>query len=183
MRKIVFSGGTHCGKTTLIEHYKSLGLTIVAEPGMTFISELVQEMGLETYKKWREENKQEFFDRLVVRQLELENDVPYGAECVFFDRSIVDTIAMAIYSGVEVPVLAINYVKENRYDDIFICELLPHFEARITSGRVFTLEDSKNIAKLVSDTYTVHGYETFALPAVSVDERISIINKQIGFPR
>lgn len=180
MRRVVFSGGTHCGKTTLIEHYRSLGYPTVPEPGMTFIGELVASMGLEEYRAWRADNQQEFFNRLVERQVELESTLPPEGTYVFLDRSMMDTVAMCRHVGVKVPELAVERARAFRYDDVFICDLLPDFDNRAHTGRVFTREDSENIARLVHEAYDEFGYSPIHLPPISVEERLATINQQIG---
>ena len=184
MRKVVFSGGTHGGKTTLVEHFKSLGYLAVPEPGLTFISELVEEMGLEKYKDWRSKNQQEFFNRLVRRQVQLEEEILVQTQdlsVVFFDRSFIDTIAMCHHVGVSVPREAYEYLKKQRYDLIFFCEMIPDFDERGNTGRVFTKEDSRKIAGLVEQEYKKQGYECIKLPPISFEDRLEIVSAELGF--
>ena len=176
MQKVVFAGGTYCGKTTLVEYYGSLGFPVVPEAGIAFITELKNKMGLEPYLQYRKEHGQEFFERLAQKQIVLEVDLPQTDRFLFFDRGMIDTIVMTKLAGQTVSEEAISYAKFHRYDHIFVCEILPGFDGRQNTGRAWTREDSEKLVEMSYREYTEYGYHPIRLPAVSLEERIELIN-------
>ena len=180
MKKVVFAGGTYCGKTTLIEYYRSLGFPIVSEAGIAFITELKESMGLEAYLEYRKNQGKEFFERLAQRQIQLEKNLPDSGSFLFFDRGMIDTIVMTRFAGESVSEEAMTYAKTHKYDVVFVCEILPSFDGRQSSGRAWTREDSEKLVEMAFDEYKAQGYDPIRLPAVSVEERVKIVNKVLG---
>lgn len=180
MKKIVIAGGTHCGKTTLIGHYQSLGYPIVPESGIQIITEMKDRMGLEEYREWRQANPKPFFELIEERQIDAETKAPTEGDFLFLDRGMQDTIVMEKYTGIAPSERALEYARTIRYDTIFICEVLPNFDNRQNTGRTFTHEDSLKLTELAYLEYKAHGYEPIRVPPISLEERIALINKEIG---
>lgn len=180
MKKVVFSGGTYCGKTTLVNSFRDLGYPVVPEAGILFMTELKDAMGMEAYKEWRFNNQQEFFEQLVEKQAYLESVEHKDVEFVFYDRSFADTIAMCEYLGIQAPRKAVEKFNEKAYDFIFVCDMLPDFDERQETARVFNQQDSERINQLVREVYLNTGYHPVILGPVSLAERIEIVKATIG---
>ncbi|GEM_PF-2449744 len=180
MKKIVIAGGTHCGKTTLIEHYRDAGYPVVAEAAIPIMTRLKDEMGLEEYRAWRKTNAQEFFEMIEDAQIANEAAASTDADFLFLDRGIQDTIVMERYVGVVPTERALRHAKENRYDLVLICDTLPEFDGRGDTGRTFTHEDSLKLTELAHQQYLADGYEPIRIPPVSLEERIALINKVLS---
>jgi len=180
MKRIVFVGGSHCGKTTLLEHYQAAGYPVIPEAAMFIMTQLKDELGLEQYRDWRSRNTQEFFNRVCEKQIELEQNAPVQSQILFLDRGVPDMIAISGYHGGTPSRHILDYPKTHRYDAVFLCELLDHFDDRPETGRMHTREDSRKIVELVYEEYHKYGYRPIRLGPSSVEERIRIIDQTLG---
>lgn len=179
MKKVVFVGGSHCGKTTLLEQFKSAGYPVVPEAAGLVMKQLVEDMGLERYREWRSNNLGKFFELVCEKQIELEQNIPSDEQIIFLDRGVPDMIAVSRYHGAIQPEHITSYPHTNRYDAIFLCELLDHFDDRRETGRMHTREDSRQIVELVYKEYKKYGYDPVRLAPVSVEERVELIQRTI----
>jgi predicted ATPase len=180
MKKVVFVGGSHCGKTTLLEHYKSAGYQAVPEAAMLVTAELKEKMGLEQYRDWRSKNPAKFFGLISEKQMEFEQNAPSDSSILFLDRGVPDMIAICRYHGATLPERTLAYPETHRYDFVFLCELLDHFDDRPETGRMHTQEDSHRIVELIYEEYKKYGYDPIRLAPVSVEERTKVINQTLG---
>ena len=179
MRKIVFAGGTHSGKTSLVEHFEDAGYRVVSESGIEVVNEMIDELGWEGYRSWRKQRPDEFVYRIALRQIENEKNISEGDDTVFFDRGILDYAAMARHLGRPIPPIIVQYAKQNRYDLVFLCDTLAAEDVRVGEGRFFTTEDSLHICRYADMLYREYGYEPVHLPDVPIGERIRIIGKTL----
>jgi len=179
MRKIVFAGGTHCGKTTLVEYFAKEGQATVSESGIHAISKFVDVMGWGGYRSWRLAHQEEFVEKMLEEQIRFEAKASQDAPYVFYDRGIIDYFAMADHLSVSFHSKFDAYAREYRYDLVFLCEPLAHFDQREQSGRMFTREDSKKLTIRAESLYREFGYVPIRLPDIPVPARVAIILKTI----
>lgn len=178
MEKAVFAGGTHSGKTTLLEFFQSDGYAVVPESGIAIVAPLIESMGWEGYRTWRTEHPSEFLERIVAHQIEAESRIPEDASTVFFDRGILDYAAMALHMGVPAPRNLFEYARTHPYSTVFICEtLLSRADERAEKGRFFTTEDSLKLGEYAENLYREHGYEPVRLPDIPIFERVARVKE------
>ncbi|MFH0837379.1 MAG: hypothetical protein V1870_04580 [Candidatus Aenigmatarchaeota archaeon] len=63
--KIVISGGTYAGKTSIIHEFSKEGYKTIPDIGMHVIEELNKKMGTEKQKAWRKKHPREFYEKIV----------------------------------------------------------------------------------------------------------------------
>jgi predicted ATPase len=177
MKKVVFAGGTHSGKTTLIDYFRSAGYPVLSESGIEVVNELIAERGWDEYRIWRKKNPDEFLRRIFLRQIESEKTISDGKDFVFFDRGILDYAAMAAHLGLSIPPDIVTYAQQNPYDAIFICDTLAAEDARLGEGRFFTTTDSLKIGEHAERLYREYGYNPFRLPDVPIEERVQKVKE------
>lgn len=185
MRKVVFAGGTHCGKTTLVDYFANEGYNTVPESGIKVVNNLIEEMTWERYRAWRLDNQAAFFEKVTSAQIAIEGTIRAHTPFVFFDRGILDYIAMGEHIGAAIDEKALRHARSARYDVVFICEPLSSFDTRIDEGRMFGKGDSIRITELAQELYMAFGYTPVVLPDIPVIERIAIIKRTLAefFPK
>ncbi len=176
MKKVVITGGTYSGKTTLISHFSNEGYRVVNEAASEILSQLNGLLGLESQRKWRARNTLAFQDLIWSRIQLLESKV-IGAkedEIVFFDRGIYD--GFAYLEGEEVDHLFSKYYgAHSGYHYAFVLQTLRGFDERKDSGRISTEISSIQAGKRLENVYRSRGVETYRVPIMSVSERASWI--------
>lgn len=178
--RIVLTGGTYAGKSSLLESFKKQGFQTVPETGMQIISEISQKLGVEEQKKWRSENTVGFFRLIFERQLELESKTKQDSNnIIFHDRGIHDYLAFMKLEGVEPPKEFVELAKNNPYDVAFICEILPGFDGRKQTGRVVTREQSYQLKELIQNIYKEFGIKTIFVKDMPTEERVEFIKKEL----
>jgi len=182
MKKIVFAGGTHCGKTTLVEYFAKEGYGTVPESGIVIINECIERVGWDNYRSWRLAHQDIFVQQMLEKQVRFEEDAlalkksPY----VFYDRGIIDYFSMAKHLNVSFDEKFAEYARTSRYDAVFLCEPLSHFDSREKAGRTFTRKDSTLLTTLAGSLYREFGYEPIHLPDIPIPERVAIIKRTIA---
>lgn len=179
MQQIVFAGGTHGGKTTLVEYFAKEGYDVVPEAGIQIINELNVELGVDGQKEWRKNNQALFYERIAKRQIELETATPEDAELIFFDRSMIDLIGFCRYVNIEVPQIIIDHARQSAFQKVFICETLESFNNRTDTGRGFSKEDAEQITEHVRYAYEEFGYTPEMLPDMPIEDRVKQIRKSL----
>lgn len=182
MKKIVFAGGTHAGKTTLLAHFAEQGFVTIPEAGFQVIQENSALHGMEFWA-WRAENQCAFYEGIATRQMQLEASLPAGDALAFLDRGVVDLIGFCRYVGCSVPDVVFTYARENRYDHVFLCETLSVADVRETEGRTFKRDDSLKIKELVRAAYEELGYAPVPLPDIPVSDRAAIVQRTLGIEK
>lgn len=179
--KIVFTGGTCVGKTSLVEALSQRGHRIVPEAGLQIISELNELWGIDKQKQWRVENPQDFYRKIVDRQLELERSaISSGRGLVFLDRGILDYLAFLKLVDEEVRTELRSLALSCHYDLGFLCNPFGEFSARTNSGRSLDKVASDKLDGLISGTYAEFGCQLLNLPSVSIEDRLNLIEKEVG---
>lgn len=173
------TGGSYAGKSTLLEKFSKKGFGIVEEAGMQVIKQLNDELGIDEQKKFRAEHPLEFFTKIIERQLVLEKEVVDG-DVVFYDRGIFDYLAFCKLVDVEPSDEMRKLVEGCAYDLVFLCETLSSFDSRQESGRSLTEEMSQKMYHLLKEVYEEYGCRVVGVPEMSVEERVKLIEKELG---
>lgn len=168
---ILLTGGPSTGKTTLINHLKSMG------------HYCLDEISREVIKKAQEEGiKQLFLEEPLrfstllkearVKQLQEAASLQYNY--VFLDRGIPDTVAYMEYLGQAYPISFVEACKSYRYDKVFV---LPPWEEihRTDNERYENFNEAKAIHKALLETYYSFSYHPIVVPRAPVAERANFI--------
>lgn len=183
MRKVPISGGPHSGKTTLLEALRSeyVDAYFVAEPAERVISrELAKQAEDATYTPnvpWIDYSK--FGPEVADESVALEGEIPSGADLVFQDRSLIDTIAYCRLNGFESFIPEVERrIKVARYSLALFCEPVGTYTA--TDVRRETAEEANRTHDFLAEAYDHSGITVIHLPAVPVLERLSIVRAAIA---
>ncbi|MBS3168513.1 ATP-binding protein [Candidatus Woesearchaeota archaeon] len=165
MRLHVITGGPGVGKTTLLQELEKIGYPILPEVARDIIEEGKYHPSKD-YKKFGKE--------VVRRQKALERTV--NGVTTFCDRSLVDAIAYKRIYNLDVDLSRILEAR-NRYSRVFLLDSLPNYQK--DDVRFESPEFAKRIHQEIERTYISLGYNPIILPPVSVDERVSLILREI----
>lgn len=182
MRKIVLSGGPSTGKSTTFEmlrqtysdaHFVEEAAELVikrelekqrADPSYTPI------MPLTHYRK--------FTPLVIAQQLSSEANIPEDTELVFMDRSLIDNLGYLEYNRITEHVSMVRrHAKAAGYAIAFFCNWLGKLEQ--TEIRRETEEEGLAIHRHLETAYHSSGVPVVHLPAVSVEERLTIIRNTL----
>ena len=178
MMKIVITGGTYAGKTSLIELFKKEGVLVIPDVGLEVIEELNEQLGVDKQKEYRAKNPIEFYTKIIKRQLELESEID-GADVVILDRGVFDYIAMLSSTNVDVPQSIIELTRNHTYNKAFVCDTLLSFSQREESGRSLNKEASLRLKVLVEEVYKSSGCEVISVKEMPIKERFEYVMKHI----
>ena len=169
---IVITGGPSSGKSTVIEYLRSQGYQVVPESARVLIDEETAKG--KTLQEIRAD-EDEFQRRILQIQVEMEKRTSVE-QLTFFDRGIPDSIAYCkIYGGNSE--LALKESQKRRYRGVFFCEQVPFKKdyARTENQKI-----AHEISKLLYETYINLGYEVIKVPLMSVEDRASLILKELS---
>ncbi len=170
-RKFVLTGGPSTGKTTLVQALKQEGHQVMEEVARQIMeSEKINYMSLSRMERMN------FQIKVFIKQLELEGRLS-KQKAAFLDRGIPDCIAYCRLGGFDPPRELVEASKRNRYDKVFLLQMLPDYET--DSIRKEDAETARKIHNHIRDVYKELGYEVIEIPPVSVRERIHFIKKHI----
>lgn len=175
MPKVVLTGGTFAGKSTLIDSFKSNGFKTLPDIGYQIILDLNNSIGVEKQKQYRQTKPQEFYKQIIERQLELENAI--DSSTVILDRGALDYIAMMLVSNITPTQELIELASQQAYDLVFVCETLESFENRDETGRTFNKESSIELAEQVERLYLENSCDVVFLKEMAVDQRYKTIER------
>jgi len=175
-QKIVFTGGTYAGKTTLLSKLQDLGYTVVPEAGQLIISQLNSELGIDGQRRWRADNSLAFYELIINKQQELEAQfrLPDG-KAVFHDRGIPDYLAMLRLTETEIPKRLWDAARLLPYHCAFVCETLSSFDERAATGRSLDRTASLKLQSLSLEIYTELSCPTIMLKESSIEDRMQLI--------
>ena len=175
-KKVVISGGPGTGKTSLINHLKTLGFNCYDEISRQVTLQARKE-GIEQLfltdpllfsEKLLEGRKQQF--------LEASKE---GGSVVFLDRGLPDILAYMDYIGDPYPAHFVETCTTYTYDLIFI--LAPWQEIFTgDSERYESFEDAIEIHKYLLETYTRFGYQLIDIPFGSIKNRTDFILESLN---
>jgi predicted ATPase len=183
-QRIVISGGSHSGKTTLLQALRARGYTTVPEAAMLVIDGLNRQRGLEAQIRWREAHPADFQELVADRQLRLEAGINTGAEDrvdgpgespVFLDRGLLDGLAYCEFRRIPPPPGLAAVPLHNRYSHVYVLATITPYVSRIETGRTGTEDTSRRIGELIYQTYAAHGYNALWVGQMPVEARVEFI--------
>lgn len=180
MKRAVITGGSYAGKSTLLSEFSQKGFSIVDEAGFQIIKELNDELGMVEQKKFRTNNPEIFYTKIIKRQLELEANTPNNEETIFYDRGAHDYLAFCQLVNFQPTQLMNKLVENTQYDVVFLCETLSPFNPRKESGRSLTKEMSLDLYRILKTVYQSAGCKIVELPVMSVEKRMVCIEKELN---
>lgn len=169
-KKIVFTGGLSCGKTTTIKMLHDLGYAVVLESSESVINDYKQKNG---YYPW--ENKKilpYFHEEVFYKQIKSEKNISNGI--TFFDRGIPDRLAFFKFDGLQISREILEQAKSCNYNKVFFFEGDRSIYKK-TPHRPHNMESSEKIALLIREIYKNLGYELVIVPFRSKEERLRFI--------
>lgn len=183
MQKVVISGGPSTGKSTIFEALRSVypDAYFVEEAAEIVIQTELDKKIIDTnYEPIMPVSDYRNFAPLVInQQISLEKNIPSDAKLVFMDRGIIDNLGYLAYNKIdEHTSLVHQHAESAAYTIAFFCEWLNKFEQ--TSIRRESPEQGLAIHKHLEDAYQSVDIPLIYLPPVSVEERLSIIDKKLS---
>ena len=182
-QRIIITGGTYAGKTSLVSAFAEQGYRTVPEAGMQIIEELNSKWGVAKQREWRLGNPTEFYTLIAERQATLEVESTKGLQdgyVIFQDRGIHDCVAFCRLAGIEVPNKILDLVSSSSYTAVFICEILYEYDDREESGRSFTRASSVRLSSLIEQVYSEYGLESVFVRQGPIQERLIHIKKHLN---
>ncbi len=166
-KRIVITGGPGSGKTSLIDHLKSLGHDVLPEISREIILQAQQE-GIEQLFL---EQPLLFSERLLEGRLQqFMQGEGFTNKPLFYDRGIPDVPAYMHYLGTPYPTHFDTTCKIHRYDAVF---LLPPWEAiyEQDNERYESYEQAEKLFHYLHKAYEGYGYTVDHVPTGSLEYR------------
>lgn len=163
MPKIVITGASGSGKTTIIEKMKKEGDLIIPEAARSVVDEKKIRTGKERQK--------------LIFQKQIDNEVnKYADRKIFLDRSLIDCIVYTIFYCGKSPSYK-KVIKNARYhNQVFLLKLQP---PKMHPQREENYEQSLEIQELLKKEYEKNGFEVIEIPFTTVDKRIKMIKEKL----
>lgn len=171
--RYIITGGPGVGKTTIINHLKSLGENAIYEAATDIIR---QEQAKGNLAPWTNPSFEEnIIDLQEKRQMEA---AAAKTKRVFFDRSPIDTLTYRLMSEHKVTKKIKNAVVDilkNRFYNktVFLIEHL-HFYKK-DEIRHETAEEALKIQNKLKEIYTKLGFRVVLIPSAPVEARVQRI--------
>lgn len=163
----VITGAPSSGKTTLINALAKLDYLVEHEVARDLIGSLLScQFSLDDIHR----DIIGLQRKILAIKLRREHGKNHN-ETIFFDRGIPDSIAYFNFYNLN-PNIAIKASKHHRYHTIFFCDPLPFV---IDDIRTENQEMALRLSDLIYEAYAQLDYQLIRLPAVSVEERLTII--------
>ncbi len=173
MVKIVITGGTFAGKSTLVKELSIQGFKVFFDQGFVVIDELNSKIGLEKQKLFRNDKPQLFYQKIIDKQVEIEKNIN-GSDIVIFDRGILDYIIMAeLFNNITITC-------DFNYDLVFVLEILDTFDIRESSGRSLNIEQSNHLCEEVRNRYSIAGCKVINVAQMPLKERVEFVKDKIN---
>jgi len=182
MEKIIITGAPHTGKTTLLDALKSRhqNYSYVPESATLVIEAEHQKEKLEngytgTFP-WN--NYSAFGPKVIAKSIELEKELRSSSELAILDRSLIDTIAYARLNDCEhlLPELY-PHIEAAHYQKAFFCDFVGTYQSDHIRSESF--EEAQITQQALKTAYDEADIQVIEMPAVSVEERIQILEKAL----
>lgn len=174
VKKIVLTGGTYAGKTTLLKLFEQDGFTVIPDIGFQYIAELNHSLGQDGQKAFRAHEPEKFYGEIIKMQVAEESGVT--VKMAILDRGVYDYLAMMTVRGIPIPHGFYESLRENRpYSVVFVLDTLPNFSERSDSGRSLNKEDSLRMKTLLERMYTELGVKVVRVGPAPVKDRYGYI--------
>ncbi len=175
-RKIIISGGPSSGKTTIINALMEQGFHCEEE----FSRHIIEE-GIRTGSGIVPWDKLDLFtEKLFEGRIEQFYHGDQFDETIFYDRSIIDSIAYMEHDDEVIPDQYVQDAKKLRYyPQVFIT---PYWDSIYTTDeqRKEPSEKAKSLEKAIIDCYKKYNYQTILVPKTTIEKRIEFILNHIN---
>jgi predicted ATPase len=172
-RRIVLSGCSGGGKSTILQELARRGYHVFSEAGREIVKEQLAQGG--TALPWSNEAK--FVELLLERSLAKFHAAPAGLS--FYDRSFIEPLRWYQQTGVPLPV-RFGPIDHLRYaDDVFLAPPWPEIHTLDTERRHgfdAAVEEYEALSELIPEL----GYKVHILPKVSVTDRADFVERTLG---
>ncbi len=174
MKRFILTGTPGSGKTSLIKALEQKGYFVIPEAATDIIA---SEQKKGNHEPWRYPN---FIDNIITqqkhRQIQVQN---LNTSVQFYDRSPICAYALALYLGFVPSALLLEEIERIKINKIyektvFFIENLGFCES--TESRKISFEEALKFEQIHLDTYAKFGYKIFKIPAVSIDERVKLVD-------
>ncbi len=173
-RRVVISGCSGGGKSTLVDALGRAGYGVVTEPGRRIITEERRRGGRAL--PWIDAHA--FVRRAVAMSRNDIEGVSNDSGWVFFDRGLVDAAsALSELSGE--PIADILADKRAYHRRVFLAPPWPEIYVNDADRRHPLSSAMQEYDRLV-ETYPTLGYDVVMLPKVSVVQRVAFVLQQLG---
>lgn len=175
-KKVVIAGGPGTGKTSIIEHLKSLGFVCY--------DEISRQVTLQARKEGIEQlflTEPLLFSKKLLegRISQYKNAQQETTSAVFIDRGLPDVLAYMDYIGDTYPQYFIDACHDHKYDYVFV--LAPWQEIFTSdSERYENFEQAIEIHEHLLQTYMRFGYQLIDVPFGSVNDRSDFILEELN---
>jgi len=185
MRKIILSGGPSTGKSTTFELLRE------NYPDAYFVEEAAEIVIKNELEKQQNDsnyvptmpvtNYKDFAPLVMAQQVASEASIPEDAELVFLDRCVIDNLGYLAHNGIEEFVQDVHrHARAAGYTIAFFCDWLGKFEQ--TEIRRETEEQGLAVHTHLEAAYHSSTVPVIHLPAISVEERLTIIHSTLASP-
>jgi predicted ATPase len=176
--RYVITGGPFSGKTSLVRALAAQGFATVPEAAIEVIEDLTHEFGLDGQAAWRAEHREEFQERIIQKQLVLE-EREHAVGPLFLDRGRLDGVAYCHVYQSEIPTSLAFACSNLPYDKVFLLDTLTAFEGRAKSGRTSDRARSLAIRDALRAVYADRGLEPIDVPEMPLVERVEFVIAQL----
>ena len=180
--RVVVTGGPGSGKTTLVESLGARGFATVPEAAIQVISELNETFGVDGQKRWRREHRLEFQERVLERQIALE-EAAGEPPVLFLDRGRLDGVAYCRHFDAPLPPGYEERAAGGRYDRVFVLDTLESFADRSATGRTSDRSESVALGDVIEAVYREAGHQVDRVPELAdVAARLAFVLNALGLP-
>jgi predicted ATPase len=177
---VLFSGGPHSGKSTIVQSFKKLGYPVAEEAAIQVINDLNETIGVDQQIKFRDENIDEFQRLIYKKQVAYEKAAHQDAfdkklSFMVCDRGIYDGLTYYKLFNKEPDTQFFNEISQHRYDFVFVCEVLKDFNQRDGTGRFEDYETSKQLSEFTFDAYRPYSDNLLWLPDIGLENRANAV--------
>lgn len=165
VKKYVFTGGPCGGKTTALKRLAEDGFWTVPEAVKVALRHKVP------------------LNEIPKVRLILENSIPDFVDVAFCDRGFPDGPAFIRFNKKPVPEELLRTCKENRYDGVFLFDIMSKSKYKQTKYRNNTYDEALKIHELIEESYIEQDYSPIVVPIIPLEERIDFIFEIVGIEK
>jgi predicted ATPase len=174
MRRFILTGAPGSGKTSILRQLELDGFSVVEEAATDVIA-LQQSQGIA--EPWTHPS---FIDSVASIQRERQLHAANFGEIQFHDRSVICTVALAMYLRYSISKILqreLDRIREEKIfeSQVFLIQNLGFITA--TAARRISFEESLCFDKIHEDAYRNFGFELVFIPPGTVPERAVTIKR------
>lgn len=181
MRRVILSGTSHSGKSTLLEALAQKGYRTIPEVETQVRQGLVRELGSDAARQWIRENYFEYRRLVGDKVAEVESIINASSdEIVILDRSAVCYIGYCHLRKIRVPPVLEELANRMSDMDVAFLGALTSFDERKSEGRIMTKEEAQKLVGLIQLEYEKRGFRLIHVPEFYPDKDKNI-QARIGY--